>query len=117
MGNNRLFIAGLSETTTTETFREVFSEFGPIVEAQIITDRETGMSKGFGFLTFENVEDAQRAIQQMNGSPLDGKNIHVAESKKRADKHRLSDRSSWESDNGTGGLRFPKRPKRGFDRW
>jgi len=80
----KLFIGGLSWDTTEESMRTAFEEYGEVVEARVITDRDTGRSRGFGFLTFANREDAQKAIEQMNGQALDGREIRVDEAKERA---------------------------------
>ncbi len=73
----RLFVGSISGDTTLEELRGVFSEFGNIIDAVILTDRSTGRSRGFGFVTFENRKDAARAVEQLNGAELDGRNIVV----------------------------------------
>ena len=64
----KLFVGGLSWGTTDEGLHGAFSRFGEIVEAKVITDRETGRSRGFGFVTFSSDEGAARAITEMDGS-------------------------------------------------
>lgn len=56
---------------------EAFSAFGPVAEAKVITDRETGRSRGFGFVTFDEAGDAETAMQAMDGATLDGRRIRV----------------------------------------
>ncbi len=73
----RLFVGGLNWDTTLEVLRSVFGEFGNISDAVILTDRGTGRSRGFGFVTLENRKDAARAVEQLDGSELDGRNIVV----------------------------------------
>jgi len=73
----RLFVGGISWDTTLETLRGVFEEFGAITDAVILTDRGTGQSRGFGFVTFQNRKDAARAVEQLDGFELDGRNIIV----------------------------------------
>jgi RNA recognition motif-containing protein len=73
----RLFVGSLSWDTTTETLRSVFSQFGQVTDAAVLTDRTTGQSRGFGFVTFESRKDAARAIEQLNGSEIDGREIVV----------------------------------------
>jgi len=75
----KLFVGGLSWGTTDEGLNGAFSRFGEIVEAKVITDRETGRSRGFGFVTFANDEGAASAITEMNGAELDGRTIKVNE--------------------------------------
>ncbi|MBN1433899.1 RNA-binding protein [Candidatus Fermentibacterales bacterium] len=74
---NKLFVGGLSWGTTDESLREAFSEFGEIREARVIKDRNSGRSRGFGFVTFETKEDAGAALEAMNETELDGRTIRV----------------------------------------
>lgn len=71
----KLFVGGLSWNTTNDTLRAAFEEFGPVTDAVVISDRETGRSRGFGFVTFENEADGQVATDAMNGAELDGRTI------------------------------------------
>ena len=73
----KLFVGGLSWNTTVEVLRDVFGEFGTIGDAVIISDRNTGRSRGFGFVTFANRSDAARAVEELDGVELDGRNIVV----------------------------------------
>jgi len=75
----KLFVGGLSWNTTDDGLRSAFEQFGEIVEAKVITDRDSGRSRGFGFVTYVNEESASNAINQMNGSQLDGRAIKVNE--------------------------------------
>jgi cold-inducible RNA-binding protein len=77
--SKKLFVGGLSWGTTDDGLHGAFSKFGEIVEAKVITDRETGRSRGFGFVTFANDEGATSAINEMNGAELDGRTIKVNE--------------------------------------
>ena len=77
--SKKLFVGGLSWGTTDEGLNGAFSRFGEIAEAKVITDRETGRSRGFGFVTFANDEAATSAINEMNGTELDGRTIKVNE--------------------------------------
>ena len=76
---NKLFVGSLSWDTNSQGLEEAFSPFGPISEAIVISDRETGRSRGFGFVTFENAEDAENAVKEMDGKELDGRTIRVNE--------------------------------------
>jgi len=77
--SKKLFVGGLSWDTTDEGLHGAFSKFGEIAEAKVITDRDTGRSRGFGFVTFTNDENAVSAIGEMNGAELDGRTIKVNE--------------------------------------
>jgi RNA recognition motif-containing protein len=75
----KLFVGGLSWNTTDETLHAAFARFGEVTEAKVITDRDTGRSRGFGFVTFNDPEQASAAISAMNGTDLDGRTIKVNE--------------------------------------
>ena len=82
--SKKLFVGGLSWGTTTDGLREAFEQFGEVTDAAVITDRETGRSRGFGFVTFSDSGDAEKAIDSMNGSDLDGRTLNVNEARERA---------------------------------
>jgi cold-inducible RNA-binding protein len=82
--SKKLFVGGLSWGTTDEGLHQAFERFGEIVEAKVITDRETGRSRGFGFVTFANDEGATSAASEMNGAQLDGRTIRVNEAENQA---------------------------------
>ena len=73
----RLFIGGLSWDTTEQALRAAFAEFGEVVDAAVVLDRATGQSRGFGFITMENRKVAAKAIETLNETDLDGRNIIV----------------------------------------
>lgn len=75
--SNKLFVGGLSWNTTSDNLRDAFAEHGDITEATVITDRDTGRSRGFGFVTFSNSNDAASAIRELDGTDLDGRTINV----------------------------------------
>ncbi|MED5372944.1 MAG: RNA-binding protein [Myxococcota bacterium] len=77
----KLFCGGLAWATTDETLREAFEKFGPVTEAKVILERDTGRSRGFGFVTME--EGGAEAIEAMNGADLDGRSIRVNEAEER----------------------------------
>ena len=81
--SKKLFVGGLSWDTTNEGLHGAFSRFGEIAEATVINDRDTGRSRGFGFVTFVNDESAASAISEMNGAELDGRTIKVNEAEDR----------------------------------
>lgn len=83
--NSRLFVGNLSFNTSEEAIREAFAEFGEIVEAKLVTDRDTGRSRGFAFVELTSNESAQKAIQEMNGALLDGRPLRVNLAEARRD--------------------------------
>lgn len=83
--SKKVFVGGISWNSTDEDLKEHFSSVGTVVEAKIVLDRETGRSRGFGFVTFETEDEAKKAIEELDGSELDGRAIHVSEAKERAD--------------------------------
>ncbi len=76
---SKLFVGGLSFNTTDLGLRDGFARFGDIVEAKVILDRDTGRSRGFGFVTFADSSSAQSAIAEMNGTDFEGRTIKVNE--------------------------------------
>ncbi|HEU5304296.1 MAG TPA: RNA-binding protein [Gemmatimonadales bacterium] len=74
---SKLYIGGLSYSTTSETLREFFAQCGNVLSATVITDRFSGQSRGFGFVEMETAEGAQNAISQLNSRELDGRRIVV----------------------------------------
>jgi len=82
--SNKLFVGGLAWATDDEGLRAAFSEHGTVTDAKVINDRDTGRSRGFGFVTFESADQAQAAIAAMDGSNLDGRNIRVNEAQERS---------------------------------
>jgi RNA recognition motif-containing protein len=79
----KLFVGGLSWNTDDNLLRESFGKFGVVADARVILDRETGRSRGFGFVTFDDDNAAKSAISGMDGSTLDGRNIRVNEAQER----------------------------------
>ncbi|KAJ4879476.1 Glycine-rich RNA-binding protein 6 [Raphanus sativus] len=74
---SKLFVGGLSPTTDVDILKQVFGKFGKIVDVVVVSDRETGVSKGFGFVTYDSIDAANKAMQQMNDQELDGRIIGV----------------------------------------
>ena len=79
----KLFVGGLAWATDDSGLRSAFSQFGDVSEAIVITDRETGRSRGFGFVTFETDDAAETAQKAMDGTQLDGRSIAVNEANER----------------------------------
>jgi RNA recognition motif-containing protein len=80
----KLFIGGLSFSTPTERLRELFAQIDGVQSVTIVTDRETGQSRGFGFVEVETTEAANRAVAKLNGVQLDGRALRVEISKPSA---------------------------------
>jgi RNA recognition motif-containing protein len=81
--NNRLYVGNLAFHTTEDVLLRTFQACGEVVEAKLILDRETGRSRGFGFVVMSNAEEAQRAISELNGADLDGRALRVNEAEER----------------------------------
>jgi RNA recognition motif-containing protein len=100
----KLFLGGLAWATTEESLRAACEEFGEVEEVRVITDRDTGRSRGFGFVTFVTDEQAERAKNEMDGMIVDGRAIKVDFPRERAERSDRPDRGS-RSFNGGGGFR------------
>ncbi len=79
----KLFVGGLSWTTTDAGLRQAFERFGEISEAKVVLDRDSGRSRGFGFVTFTQDDAARSAMSEMDGVQLDGRNIKVNEAEEK----------------------------------
>lgn len=77
MNKSKVYVGNLSWGIDTDQLKQAFEQFGNIVDAIVVTDRQTGRSRGFGFVEFEEEEAAQKAIDEMNGKDLDGREIVV----------------------------------------
>lgn len=75
--SEKLFIGGLSWDTTSESLNDAFAQYGEVVEARVVNDKMTGRSRGFGFVTYTNADDAEKAKDALNGQDLDGRAIRV----------------------------------------
>jgi len=80
----KLFVGNLSYGTTSQDLESHFRQIGETTSAQVITDRESGRSRGFGFVEMASNEDAQRAIRELDGKELQGRSINVSEARERA---------------------------------
>lgn len=104
----KLFVGGLSWDTTEDGLRTAFETYGELSEVKIITDRDTGRSRGFGFISFQEDSDAMAAIDEMDGKEVDGRRITVNEARERRGG---SDRGGRRGGGGGGG------GGRGGNRW
>lgn len=106
MQKKNLFIGSLAYASTDDSLREFFEQIGPVASAKVITDRESGRSKGFGFVEFEDEANNQKAIDELNGKELDGRTITVNEARPREERPR---RDFGGGDRGNGGGSFRQR--------
>ena len=79
----RIYVGGLPYQTTNQDLLDLFEQAGQVAEASVITDRHTGQSKGFGFVEMSNEQEAQSAIEQLNGTLQGGRTITVNQARKR----------------------------------
>ncbi|WP_129732151.1 RNA-binding protein [Parabacteroides goldsteinii] len=99
-----LYISNLSYNITDADLRELFAEYGEITSAKVITDRETGRSRGFGFVELSDEELAKKAIEELNQASYDEKIINVTEARPREERSdRGGNRGGYGSNRGGGG--------------
>ncbi len=82
-----IYVGNLSYDTRDENLRDAFAEFGAVDDARVISDRETGRSRGFGFVEMPNSDEAQSAISALNGKDLDGRSITVNEARPKRERN------------------------------
>ncbi|OGD81407.1 RNA-binding protein [Candidatus Collierbacteria bacterium RIFOXYD1_FULL_40_9] len=82
----RLYVGNLPYSITQSRLQEIFSPFGALGEVTVISDKFSGRSKGFGFVEFENAEEAKVAIEKLNGTDMDGRNIIVNEARPKEER-------------------------------
>ena len=88
----KVFVGGLPFTTTDDELKELFAAHGAVASATVVKDRDSGRSKGFGFVEFENDEEGKAAEKALNGTEVGGRSISVAEARPKEDKPRTN---SW----------------------
>ena len=121
----KLFVAKLPQNVTSERLKAMFETYGSVLDAKVISDRDTGMSKCYGFVEMASAEAAQEAIEKLNGIEMDGKEVLVKESDPAP---RSNDRGSGRggprpggrppfNSGGGGGDRRSGGPRPGGDRW
>jgi len=86
MAQQNLFVGSLAYATSDDSLKAHFEQIGPVASARVITDRESGRSKGFGFVEFENDADNQKAVDQLDGKELDGRTINVSLARPKEDR-------------------------------
>ena len=77
----KLYVGNLSFNTSSQDLSDLFTEIGPVQSSNVIEDRETGRSRGFGFVEMANQADGERAIAELNGKEVDGRELKVNEAK------------------------------------
>lgn len=83
---SKLYIGGLAYSVTEDELKKLFSEHGTVVSATVIKDRDSGQSKGFGFVEMTTNEEAQSAIKELNGKDVNGRAINVNEARPQEDR-------------------------------
>ena len=83
---NKLYVGNLAYSVRDESLQAAFAQFGTVTSAKVMMDRETGRSKGFGFVEMSSAAEAQAAIHAMNGQPLEGRAIVVNEARPREER-------------------------------
>lgn len=81
--DTKLYVGNLDYSVTSDQLNEYFAQVGTVVEAVVITDRMSGRSKGFGFVTMSKPEEAEKAIKELNGKDFQGRNLVVNEARPR----------------------------------
>lgn len=81
---SKLYVGGLAFTTTSEGLREHFAQCGNVTSAEVVTERDSNQSRGFGFVQMESEAAAQQAISKLNDQPLDGRPLRVNVAKSRS---------------------------------
>src|SRR5262249_3512249 len=84
--NTKLFVGNISFNTTENDLQDAFAAHGTVTEANLMVDRTTGRPRGFGFVTMSSPEEAQKAIDALNGATLDGRNLTVNEARPREER-------------------------------
>ena len=82
----KLYVGNLSFQTSSDDLNQLFAQAGTVESAAVVEDRETGRSRGFGFVEMSSKEEASKAIEQFNGKEVNGRNLNVNEAKPREDR-------------------------------
>ena len=94
---SKLYVGGLAYSVTKEELEKLFAEHGKVVSTAVITDRETGQSKGFGFVEMAEASEAQAAIKALNDTEVGGRKIIVNEARPQEDRSRSGNGGSFNS--------------------
>jgi cold-inducible RNA-binding protein len=102
----KLYVGNLSFQTSSEDLQQLFAQAGTVESATVVEDRDTGRSRGFGFVEMASKEDGEKAIEQFNGTDLNGRNLSVNEARPREDRgNRGGGRGGFGGNRGGGGGR------------
>ena len=93
--NKKLYVGGLPYAVTDQELRDLFAAHGTVESANVVTDRYTSRSRGFGFVEMSTQEEAEKAIAELNNSQLDGRNLTVNIARPKTDRPRRDDRDRW----------------------
>jgi len=100
--SNKLFVGNLSFNTTENDLNDAFAAFGTVTEANLMMDRSTGRPRGFGFVTMSTPEEAQKAIEGLNGKEMDGRALTVNVAKPREERSGGGGRREYSGGGGGG---------------
>jgi len=101
-----IYVGNIAHSATEDTLRSLFEQIGAVKSVKIITDKFTGMSRGFGFVQMETTEDAQKAIEELNGHELEGRAITVNQAREREERPQRSNGGGYRGGHGGGRGRF-----------
>ena len=104
--NTRLYVGNLSFNTTADGVRTAFQQFGTVSDVHLVTDRETGRSRGFAFVTMSSAEEAQKAISLFSGKSVQGRPLTVNEARPREDFAGGGPRREFAGGRGNGDRRY-----------
>lgn len=110
--SNKLYIGNLAYTTTDQDLRDAFAPHGTVQSASVVIDRDSGQSRGFGFVEYGSSAEAQRAVDAMNGTVVDGRTLNVNIARPREE-----GRGGGGGGGGRGGGRPQRRDGGGSKRW
>jgi cold-inducible RNA-binding protein len=99
----KLYVGNLSFSTTSDELQQLFAQAGTVESATVVEDRETGRSRGFGFVEMTSKEEGEKAIEQFNGTDLNGRNLTVNEARPREDRGNRGGGRGFGGNRGGGG--------------
>jgi RNA recognition motif-containing protein len=117
-----IYVGNLSQAVNEDALRALFEDFGNVTSVKVITDRETGMARGFAFVDMSNQEEAQKAIDELNGREVEGQRLRVNEARERDDRrprsnNRFGGGGSSQGRGGFGGSRSGGFGSGGYNRY
>ena len=112
----KIYVGNMPYTASSAELSELFSQYGRVAEANVIMDRETGRSKGFGFVDMPNEAEANEAVEALNSSQMGGRTLRVSEARPRSDRGDRGDRGGDRGDRDRGGWGDRDRNRGGWRR-